>query len=64
MWEGEEKKGQITLFRNMAETRGTETDMTTAKNKAAKRYMAAELVELGLTPPAIARLLNLENEGE
>jgi len=38
--------------------------MTPAKNKAAKRSMAAELAELGLTPPAIARLLNLENEGE
>lgn len=64
MRDGQEKRGQIKLFRNKVEARETEADMTAANNAAAKKHMAAELAELGLTPPAIARLLNLEDERE
>ncbi len=58
-----EKKRKITLAGNTAAVEETETDLMTAKkNAAAKESMAAELADLGLAPPAIARLLNLEDE--
>jgi len=39
-------------------------DKRLARNLAAKRTMAAELVEMGLNQKAIARLLNLPQEKE
>jgi len=38
-----------------------EKEMATDKNNTAKKQMATELREMGLTPKAITRLLNLND---
>ena len=54
--------GKEVINENRLENAKPEKEMASDKNDVAKNLMARELGEMGLTPQAISRLLNLKNQ--